>query len=318
MCPLVLAPDVRPGMSETLASGVGCRPVSAGQRLPGAPDPEHMWMGHGGTSVAGDSFGDRGSQPVLLLHGAGQTRHAWKTTGTDLAGHGYHVIALDARGHGDSEWAADKDYSYDAMMGDVQNVIVAEFDRPPVLVGASMGGLVSLIALGEKHINGAGLVLVDIAHRMSSKGSGRVRTFMDDGLTGFDSLEQAADAIASYQSHRERPKSTAGLAKNLRLFPDGKYRWHWDPDYRLGRSGTDPKERYLRMVECVKALDMPVQLIRGGLSDVLPEYAAKEFCELAPHTEFVDIAGAAHMIVGDQNDTFGGAVVDFLTRRLPA
>ena len=302
---------------EIVATGVSLRPVTAGQRLPGAPEPDLYWTGHGGTVLAGDSFGERGAQPVMLLHGAGQTRHAWKTTGSDLAKLGYHVVALDARGHGDSEWALDKDYGYEAMLGDVGIVAEAEFDRPPVLVGASMGGLVSLIALGERHLDGAGLVLVDIAHRMSSKGGGRVREFMSDGLDGFASLDEAADAIAAYQPHRERPDTNEGLAKNLRLGVDGRYRWHWDPDYRSGRATSDPKERYYRLVECVKALDVPTQLIRGGSSDVLPAYAAEEFVELAPHTEYVDIAGAAHMIVGDRNDTFGSAVVDFLTRRLP-
>ncbi len=292
--------------------------VTAGSRLPGAPEPGHRWEGHGGTWLAGDSFGPRDGQPVMLLHGAGQTRHAWKTTGADLAGHGYRVLALDARGHGDSDWAADKDYSSLTMIKDVVRVAAAEFDRPPVLVGASMGGLSSLMAIGEGHIDAAGLVLVDIAHRMSSKGGGRVREFMDDGLEGFASLEEAADAIAAYQSHRERPESMEGLAKNLRLDADGRYRWHWDPDYRTGRSGIPPKQRYLQMVDCVKALRCPTQLIRGGMSDVLPTYAAEEFCELAPHTEYVDIAGAAHMIVGDENDTFGAAVIDFLTRRVPA
>jgi pimeloyl-ACP methyl ester carboxylesterase len=268
--------------------------------------------------VAGDSFGPRDGQPVLLLHGAGQTRHAWKSTGSDLAQLGYYVIALDARGHGDSDWAADKDYSSLTMIRDIVRVAESELDRPPVLVGASMGGLSSLMALGEQHLEGAGLVLVDIAHRMSSKGGGRVREFMDDGLEGFASLEEAADAIAEYQTHRNRPKSTEGLSKNLRLGADGRYRWHWDPDYRSGRSGIDPKTRYLQMVDCVKSLTVPTLLIRGGMSDVLPTYAAEEFCELAPHTEYVDIAGAAHMIVGDKNDTFGSAVVDFLTRRVPA
>jgi pimeloyl-ACP methyl ester carboxylesterase len=254
----------------------------------------------------------------MLLHGAGQTRHAWKTTGSDLAAHGYHVVALDARGHGDSDWAADKDYASLTMVKDVVRVTAQVFERPPVMVGASMGGLCSLMAIGEGHFDAAGLVLVDIAHRMSSKGSGRVHSFMHDRPDGFGSLEEAAEAISEYQAHRKRPRSTEGLAKNLRLGADGRYRWHWDPDYRTGRSGIPPKPRYLQMVECAKSLTVPTLLIRGGMSDVLPEYAATEFCELVPHAEYVDIADAAHMIVGDENDTFGRAVIDFLSRRVPA
>lgn len=293
--------------------------MGAGQRLPGTPEPHHRWEGHGGVIVAGDSFGQRGQRPVLLQHGAGQTRHAWKGTGQALADAGYHVIAIDLRGHGDTSWAADKDYVYEAYIADARAVTEAEFNEPPVLVGASMGGIVSLIATGERQLDTAGLVLVDIAHRTSRKGGERVGSFMQSKRrSGFASLEEASEAISAYQPQRQRPRNLDGLAKNLRLGDDGRYHWHWDPDYRAGRDG-DPKEKYARMIQVSESLGhVPVLLVRGGSSDVLPEFAAHEFCELAPHTEYVDIAGADHMITGDQNDAFSDAIVDFLSRRVPA
>ncbi|MEQ9122681.1 MAG: alpha/beta fold hydrolase, partial [Alphaproteobacteria bacterium] len=81
--------------------------MSAGQRLPGTPDPMHVWRGADGLDIAGDSWGPPEGRLVLLLHGGGQTRHAWKGAGETLAEAGYRAIAFDARGHGDSGWAAE-------------------------------------------------------------------------------------------------------------------------------------------------------------------------------------------------------------------
>ena len=98
---------------------------------------------------------------------------------------------------------------------------------------------------------------------------------------GFDTLEEVADAIASYQPHRARPKSLAGLAKNVRVDANGKFRWHWDPRF-LARE-IDVEKRLRRYEACARSLRLPVLLVRGGLSDVLTEEGAREFLALCPH-----------------------------------
>ncbi|MCH2184558.1 alpha/beta hydrolase, partial [Myxococcota bacterium] len=174
------------------------------------------------------------------------------------------------------------------------------------------------IGLGEGIIEGAALVLVDVAHRTSRRGTTRVKSFVDtQGPRGFDSLEEVADAVAAYQTNRARPDDISGLAKNLRIGEDGRYYWHWDPDYRAGRDGQDPKQKYERLVHCTRSLRCPALIIRGGSSDVLPEFAAAEFCELSSCAEYVNVAGAHHMIAGDRNDAFTKALQDFLLQRFP-
>ncbi|MEO6566898.1 MAG: alpha/beta hydrolase [Casimicrobiaceae bacterium] len=289
--------------------------MSAGRRLPGAPGPGCYWPGADGIRLAGDEWGSPDGPLVILSHGGGQTRHAWKNVGEKLALAGYHAVAFDARGHGDSDWAEDGRYGQDAMVEDLVNLIGALGNPRPALVGASMGGGTSLVAIGEDRIDATALVMVDTAPRVERGGVARIKAFMSQNPGGFDSLEEVAGAIASYQPHRARPDSLAGLAKNVRVGEDGKYRWHWDPRF-LSRE-TNVEMRLQRFEACTQRLTLPVMLVRGGLSDVLTEEGAKEFLALCPQTEYVSVASAGNMIAGDRNDLFGNAVIDFLSRAVP-
>ena len=290
--------------------------MSAGTRLPGTPDPMHYWQGVGGVRIAGDSWGNPNGPLVLLQHGGGQTRHAWKGAGERLGAAGYHAVAFDARGHGDSDWAPDGLYGQDVMVEDLKCVVAALGNRRPVLVGASMGGGTSLVAVGEDHVDATALVIVDIAPRIEPQGVDKIQAFMSQKPEGFDSLQEVADAIASYQPHRERPRTLDGLAKNVRLGADGKYRWHWDPRFRAGRYNLEKRRE--RLEACARSLRLPTLLVRGGLSDVLSEEGAQDFLKLCPSSEYVNVTGAAHMVAGDRNDIFGNAVIDFLSRVVPA
>lgn len=289
--------------------------MSAGKRLPGTPEPMHHWDGANGVRLAGDSWGDASGPLVVLQHGGGQTRHAWKRTGEVLGLAGYHAVAFDARGHGDSDWAPDGAYGQDLMVQDLQCVLQALGNWRPVLVGASMGGGTSLVAAGEHTVDATALVLVDIAPRIEPAGIQNITAFMTRNPDGFASLEEVADAIASYQPHRERPTHLQGLAKNVRLGEDGRYHWHWDPRFRQGH--RDLAQRQTRLEACARALTMPSLLVRGGMSDVLTDQGVQEFLALAKGSEYVNITSAGHMVAGDRNDSFGKAVVEFLTRVVP-
>jgi non-heme chloroperoxidase len=252
---------------------------------------------------------------VILQHGGGQTRHAWRGTGKMLGSAGYHVVAFDARGHGDSDWAPDGVYGQDAMVEDLIGVLEALGNRRPVLVGASMGGGTSLVAVGEERVDATALVLVDIAPSIEAEGANNISTFMSLKPDGFDSLEEVADAIASYQPHRARSRNLDGLAKNVRLGEDGKYHWHWDPRFRAGP--RDLLHREARLEACAENLTVPTLLVRGAQSDLLSEQGAQRFLALCPHSEYVNVEGAAHMVAGDRNDIFADAVIEFLSRALP-
>ena len=289
--------------------------MSAGTRLPGTPTPMHLWPGAGGVRIAGDSWGDPAGPLVILQHGGGQTRHAWKGAGETLGAAGYFAVAFDARGHGDSDWAPDGQYGQDVMVEDLECVVAALGNRRPVLVGASMGGGTSLVAVGEDRVDATALVLVDVGPHIEAEGVGKIQAFMTRKPEGFDSLDEVADAIASYQPHRTRPRNVAGLAKNVRLGADGKYHWHWDPRFRAGRQVMDKRRE--RLEACSRNLSLPTLLVRGGLSDLLSEEGAQTFLSLCPHSEYVNVTGAGHMVAGDRNDVFATAVIEFLKRKVP-
>jgi len=268
----------------------------------------------GGLELVADAHGDPSAPPVLLLHGGGQTRRAWGGTAAALAARGFHAVALDLRGHGESDWAPDGDYTVDAFAADVR-AVAARLGGRPALIGASLGGLAALIAEGEAATPGASaVVLVDITPRVQPEGVDRIVTFMTGHPDGFATLEEAAEAVAAYVPHRPRPKDVAGLRKNLRLGADGRYRWHWDPRLMTGERRIGASRDPERLDRAARGLRVPTLLVRGRMSDVVAEEDARHFLALAPDARYVDVSDAGHMVAGDRNDPFTAAVVEFLTR----
>jgi pimeloyl-ACP methyl ester carboxylesterase len=270
-----------------------------------------------GVVLRADAYGDPSDRPVVLVHGGGQTRHSWGGTATALARAGWYAVAYDQRGHGTSDRAADQDYSNQAFAEDCVDVTHALRDESggaPVLVGASLGGLSGLLAEGTLSPGStSALVLVDITPRMERAGVDRIVGFMLDRVeTGFADLDEAADAIAAYQPHRPRPSDLSGLAKNLRRDPDGRWRWHWDPDMFLGPIPLGASAQAHRFDDAARSLRVPTLLVRGRMSDLVSEETARHFLELCPHARYVDVSDAGHMVAGDRNDAFSAAVIDFL------
>ncbi len=271
--------------------------------------------------LVADVAGPQGAAPVVLFHGGGQTRHSWRTTLEVLAERDWRTYAVDLRGHGESDWVADGDYSLDAFAGDAERVARAT-GASPVLVGASLGGAASLAAVGEAGSPplASALVLVDIAHRIEPEGRDRITSFMSDHMEdGFGSLEEVADAVQRYNPHRPRPTDLAGLRKNLRQRPDGRWVWHWDPRFLTGPGGLPDETRTVvdpgRLARAARAVRVPTLLVRGRQSDLLSPEGAKELLGLIPGARFVDVAGAGHMVAGDRNDLFNAAIVEFPDRR---
>jgi len=272
------------------------------------------FTGHENLNLAGDLKGSKLDPLVLLLHGGGQTRHAWGDTGTKLVKEGFQVLSLDLRGHGDSDWHPDGDYSIDSHKKDIVSIL-EHLDKPAALVGASLGGMISLSLAGDlkKSTLCDALVMVDIGLYPEQEGANKVVGFMQSGAKGYADLEEAADAVSNYLPHRKRPRDNRGLHKNLKLKKDGRYYWHWDPrfiDKRLGSYHDFELEQEAAASRIIK----PTLLIRGALSDVLTMQSVDKFLQTVSHAEFKEIKNAAHMIAGDRNDIFAEAAVKFLQK----
>lgn len=287
--------------------------------LPPAP-AALSFKGQDGIRLRLDESGDPAARPIILLHGGGQTRHAWHHTLHQLGDAGYHALAYDTRGHGDSDWSAHGDYSPDALVADLR-ALIAQLPELPVLVGASMGGMTSLVAIGESpQPIAAGLVLVDTAARLETAGVERILDFMRAHTDGFDSLQDAAAAVADYNPQRRPPKDHQGLKKNLRLHVNGRWYWHWDPRFlEHATRNTDGEALVLqeRREAAAARVRVPTLLVRGVHSDVVSAEGARALQSLIPHAEWVDVAEAGHMVAGDRNDLFGAAVIAFLKKHFP-
>lgn len=279
------------------------------------------FAGAAGNRLVGDAFGSRDARPVLLLHGGGQTRHAWRRTATELAGAGWRAYCLDQRGHGDSAWLADGRYTFRDFGADAAaaaRALTAMHGQAPAVIGASLGGIAALLADGAADDTlFAALVLVDVTPRMDPQGVEKIQGFMRaHAAEGFATVAEAADAVAAYLPHRPRPRSLEGLRKNLRQHGDGRWRWHWDPQFVSGPHSvnTDRDAIEAELIAAARKLTAPTLLVRGASSELVSEDLAREFLTLAPHADYVDVAGARHMVAGDRNDQFTAAVTTFLAR----
>ena len=276
--------------------------------------PERIELAGRGVTIVGDRYTSSAQRGIaLLLHGGGQTRHSWSGTAQMLARAGWSTLALDARGHGDSSWADDGDYTAGALVDDLERV-VRTLSEPPVLIGASMGGLTALLAEGERAPLARSLVLVDVVPRVERAGVERIFRFMTQHLDGFASLEEVADAVHAYNPRRARPAQLDGMKKNVRQRADGRWYWHWDP--AMMRNRMDEPTRAIntaRLLTAAEHIRVPTLVVRGGSSDVVSVAGVQELLQRLLHGRYVDVADAGHMVAGDENDAFTRAIVEHLS-----
>ena len=293
------------GQTETVAAGFASeRREASTRRFQVTPD----------ISLAADVIGDETAPPVLLVHGIGQTRGAWLRVAPAIARQGFRIIAIDMRGHGESDWCPQGDYSLDAFASDVRSVIT-QLGSAPLIIGASLGGISTVLACGEDDsLNPRAVALIDIVPWIAAAEGNHVRLFMQNTAHGFASVDEATDAVQRYLPHRPRPRSTAGLMKNLRPTADGRLRWHWDPRIVAPRDDWDIADLNARLHKAALALSMPVMLVRGTQSEIVSAADAARFQSMLPAAEIVEIPDARHMVVGDDNGGFLAAAGDFLLR----
>lgn len=255
-------------------------------------------------------WGPPAAPPVLLLHGVTGHARTWDDEAGALAGR-YRILALDQRGHGDSDPAPDGDYSTDALVADL-DAFVRTLALPPVrLVGLSLGGRVG-IAFAARHPAAIDrLVVVDIGPEVAAAGLGRVRTGMAGAPERLASIE---DAVAWLRAANPRYQEAAlrhRAGHGVRPLPDGGYTWKYDRALREAvRAGRwrDPVDLW----PLWKALACPVLLVRGAESDILSADIAARMLALQPRARLVEVAGAGHTVPGDRPAEFLAALREFL------
>ena len=274
-----------------------------------------------GAKLAVEQWQGRADFPLLLfLHGFGQNRLAFSASAKSLSQQGFSCWSLDGRGHGDSDWCAPAGYELDVFVDDALLVLglmraAAPGAPAPIVVGASMGGLIGLLCAAKVPSAVGALALIDVTPRWEAAGVDRIFAFMRANPDGFADLAAANDAVLAYQPQREAQDPNR-LRAHLRAGSDGRLRWHWDPQLlpkiaEAAQTYTPILERAAAKVRC------PVLLLSGGRSDVVSEATIESFMKQVPHATHRQIASATHRVVGDSNQVFTDAMLEFLSQFTP-
>ena len=259
-------------------------------------------------------WGNPDNPPLVLLHGVGQTCHTWDLFAAAMSPH-FHVMAFDQRGHGDTDWAPDKDYSRKTMVKDAEAFTTALGLDRFFLTGMSMGGANSLAFTGQNPDRVEALVVVDVGPRVENKGVQHIRNFMKD-FREFDSLDDAAAVIHKFNPRRPLEvirKYT--VVYNLKQLPSGKWTWKYDTYFSEGHSRGDVKQMEQELSTEVKKISCPTLLVKGAESDVLSLDGARLLQAAVPGSEFALIPGAGHSVMGDNPPAFEAAVREFYQKK---
>src|SRR5215470_1931127 len=249
-------------------------------------------------------WGDPAAPPVLMLHGGNQSSHSWDLVTLHLSDR-YHVYALDQRGHGDTEWSRELDYTMHALAADVLAFLEVQQVEQPIIFGHSMGGRVTLNTLLEEPSAARAAVLVDVGPELSAEGVKVVGDFIAHNIE-FDDLDVFLDNVARYDRFRSREHIARTMKYNLLQRADGKYVSKVD-HRRMAGGNVNPIT-----LEDVTKVSCPILLVRGGESDVLAPDAAERFVDALPQGTLVTVPNVGHNVHGGNTPGFLDAVNPFL------
>ena len=255
-------------------------------------------------------WGTKGLRPILFLHGGALTGHTWDLCCLALRGE-FHCVALDQRGHGDSDWAPDADYSIDAQREDIRGFADRLGLDRLVLVGQSMGainGLAFAVAHPERL---SALVMIDAGPEVRRRGSSRIREFVNGGAKP-ETLEEIIERALAFNPRRDPQILRRSLMHNLRPQPDGSWSWKYDRS-RFQRLDQDTHlaERR-RLADNLANVTCPVLVVRGAESDVFHQDDAERLAQNFPNGRQITIAQAGHTVQGDNPKDLVAALRDFL------
>ena len=255
-------------------------------------------------------WGTVGKPVMLLLHGLRGHCHSWDDVSARFCSD-YHVLALDQRGRGETDWAARGDYSTDAFVADLEEFCYALGLEKFTLIGHSMGGRNSMAFAGRNAEKLDNLVIVDIGPEIAPEGSARITREVVEVPEEFDTFEDAFRHVNGQNRFASEAVMRRRLAYQTRELPNGKLGWRYDPEIREQRrtgTGAPPPDLWtpLSKVTC------PTLIVRGSETDTLSLGVAERMVETLADGRLVHVDNAAHMVFEDNPDGFIAALADFL------
>ena len=255
-------------------------------------------------------WGNEGSPVMLLLHGLRGHGHSWDDVAARFCGD-YHILALDQRGRGETDWAPRGDYSTDAFVADIEEFCYTLGIEKFTLIGHSMGGRNSMAFGGRNPDMLEKLVIVDIGPEINPVGSARITRELVEVPEEFDSFEDAFQYVMAQSSFISEPVMRRRLTYQTRELPNGKIGWRYDPQIREQRrngTGAPPPDLW----EPLSRITCPTLIIRGSETDTISLEVAERMVETLAEGKLVHVENAAHMVFEDNPEGFNAALADFL------
>jgi len=270
-------------------------------------EPEDRTVVANGLRLHYLDWGNEEKPPLLLLHGRTQSAHSWDFAALAFRAD-YHVISLNQRGHGESEWAPDGDYTGHAQVQDVAEVVSALGLAPVVVIGHSMGGRNAMVYAGKHPDELRALVVVEMAPARALSEAPRM------GIwhllpTEANSLEEYVEAAQRVNPRRTKEQLRGSLRHQLRQFSSGKWSWKWDPilrDTDVGGWSSDELWQFTGSIQC------PALFVRGGESNLISDETAERITRDMSDAKVLTVADAGHLVPGDKPAAFQQVVQEFL------
>ena len=257
--------------------------------------------------------------PLIFVHGFGNTAHIWADAAPVVAPY-YRTLAIDQRGHGDSDHDPEHRYHYEDLARDLEAVVEALGIERFVLVGHSLGGRTSMVYAGRHPEKLAGLVIVDTGPEHDPRGSSRIRQEVEqrgDGTVG--SVEEYERLLAHNFPVSSAPVLKRMAQAELKPREDGRFERKLDPTFFPARAMVDEAEMEAqerewseKLWKTLEAIPCPTLVVRGAASDILgPEIADRMVDEALPHGELAVIPQSSHSVMTDNPEGFNAALSKF-------
>jgi pimeloyl-ACP methyl ester carboxylesterase len=271
--------------------------VRAGFEFPGVVLPRDRDVTIGGLKFHYLDWGNATKPPIVFLHGGALNAHTWDLCCLALRDD-FHCLALDQRGHGDTDWSPEADYSIAAQRGDTLGFVDALDLDKFVLVGMSLGAINSLAFAVEHCDRLDALVLIDAGPHMRRPGSRRIRDFVND-TADMSSLDAIIERALKFNPRRDPVILRRSLMHNLRQQPDGSWAFKYDRRRFHALDQSRHLEDRARLADHLDRVTCPTLVVRGGDSDVFHEDDAARLAASLPNGRHVTVPRAGHTVQGD-------------------
>ncbi len=270
--------------------------------------PEDKFVEANGMRLHYLDWGNPDKPKMLLLHGGAQSAHSWDFFSLAMRDH-LHIVALDQRGHGDSDWSDAGDYDTPFHVADIDAFTNAIGYDQFILMGLSMGGRNAYSFAAEHPKKVERLIVVDVGPDTKAEGQAYIREVLE-GTETFESFDWLVERVKRFNPRRPENQIRGSLINNLKQLEDGT--WTWKHDRRRGIRRDGGGEMNEAAWGALAAVQAPTLVVRGAESYILSEQTANKMMATVANSQLVEVPNAGHLVQGDNPVAFEKVVRDFL------